>query len=111
MNEEELWTEYLEIINDMVTHLGMYGLDYKRTKLHEGLSQTYIEMWDNFIPERFDQICNHLDIVVNFNPPIEQYDHIKPYAHELARRFAYQDLKKYCTGFISKLRCFEEAIV
>jgi hypothetical protein len=100
--EEQLWYEYLDIINTMCSYPGMYHLDQKRTKIHEGLAQTYIEQWDNFIPERFDEICHNLGLVIDFNPPLEPYDHIKPYAHELTIRFGYQDLKKYCTGFIGK---------
>lgn len=106
--DTELWTEYLEIINNMVSSPGMYHLDSLRTKIHEELSQYYIEIWDNFIPERFDAVCHSLECIIDFNPPLEPYDHIKPYVSELILRFSYQDLKKYCTGFINKLRCIKE---
>lgn len=95
---EKTWYEYLELINNMVKMPGMYGLDERRSKLHLKLTEYYKDFWDKFIPERFNEICHNLDRVIDFKPPLENYDTIKPYASEISTRMLIGDLKHYVLG-------------
>jgi len=100
---ESTWFEYLKLINNMAKMPGMYSLDQMRVDLHKKLTKYYSEFWDEFIPERFDEICHNLDKVIDFNPPLEKYDNIKPYASEISTRMLIGDLKHYVLGRRSKL--------
>jgi len=102
----ETWYEYLELMNNMIAMPGMYGLDERRSKLHRKLIEYYKDFWsdneDEFIPERFNEICHNLDRVIGFRPPLKRYDSLKPYVSEIDRRMVIGDLKQYVLGRVDK---------
>ena len=81
--ENELWIEYLEIMNVMAETPGMYTLDNGREKIHNELYNKYLECFPEIIKERFNDICHSLEKVIDFNPPLAPYDSIKVYAKEI----------------------------
>jgi hypothetical protein len=99
----QLWYDYLDLINNMSKLPGAYTLDNIRTVMHKDLTKYYIETYGDINSERFNQICHNLNKVINFKPPLEKHDTIKPYANELEKRFSIGDLKHYILNRIDKI--------
>ena len=102
MIESELWEEYLHIINISSQAPTCYGMDQKRSEIHDELFNHYKELLPDAIRQRFDDICHNLDKIIDFNPPLERYDSINFYVHAMDQ-YMWGHGKLYLTGKIDKL--------
>ena len=100
----KLWKEYLSLMNDMAKYPATYGLDQKRAELHEELFKAYADngLFKNIIRERFDEVCHHLDKIIDFNPPLERYESINVCVHDIENYMMFMG-RLYVIGHTSKL--------
>lgn len=96
---------YLSILDDIaqIKNDGLmcaYGFNQTRTDLHNQIESCFDY---DIVSERLAIMLHHLDILIDFNPPIEKYDSLKVYASKLERWFACQEGIYFLTGKTYKI--------
>ena len=101
----EMWKEYLSLIDTMTKYPATYGLDQRRTELHEMLFKKYAEsgLFKNIIKERFNNVCHNLDKVIDFHPPIQRNDSINVYAHDIEHYMMFAG-RLYMIGHTNRIK-------
>ena len=80
----EVCLDYLMLLNTMSEHRAMYHLDEQRRKLHNELEDSLKNEGD-CDRSRLDLITGNLDVLIDFQPPLERHDSVKVYASNLER--------------------------